>query len=93
MAATVQQMHGEPDQSWEHFADTAYAVVRDMHEPTEAMVTAGQDKTGVDAWRAMLDVVLNEHVQLDSEDAMTSQERHLGDDDSGEGDPLFSTGP
>lgn len=75
IASMIQQMHGEPGQTWEEFADTAYAVVRDLRSPTAKMTCAGDGKSGIDAWTAMLDVVLADHADLGSPAADPDAER------------------
>ena len=47
---------------WERYIDNAFAIVRDMHEPTPNMVKAGEGKVGVDSWKAMIDAALAEQL-------------------------------
>jgi hypothetical protein len=75
IATMIQQMHGEPGQTWQEFADTAYAVVRDMRQPTGAMLKAADGKAPMDAWAAMIDEILTEHVELGADDALADDER------------------
>lgn len=70
IAATIHQMHGEPGQTWQEFSDTVYAIVRDLSEPTPRMIQSAEGKSGLEAWRSMLDVILKDHIDLGSEDAL-----------------------
>lgn len=74
IAATIHQMHGDPGQTWQVFGDTAYAIVRDLSEPTPKMIQSAEGKSGLEAWTCMLDVILHDHVDLGSPDALPDVE-------------------
>lgn len=74
IASTIHQMHGDPGQTWQEFSDTAYAIVRDLFEPTPEMIGSAEGKSGLEAWRSMLDVILSDHVDLGSPDALPDAE-------------------
>ena len=93
IASMIQQMHGEPGQTWEEFADTAYAVVRDLRSPTDKMIRAAEGRSGVDAWTAMLDVVLEDHTDLGSPNAAPDAERIESHRVPAPHEPVGASGP
>ena len=93
VASTIQQMHGEPGQTWQEFSDTTYAIVRDLRNPTPAMIGAGDGKSGLAAWQAMLDVVLNDHVDFGSPEAAPDVDRIEENRTPAPHEPVGATGP
>jgi hypothetical protein len=59
MSSALMELDGH-SHDWRHYSDDAFAILREMREPTLAMLEAAQDKVGAGAWRAMVDAVLAE---------------------------------
>jgi hypothetical protein len=45
---------------WHHYSDIAFAIIREMREPTSAMARAADGLTGAAAWNAMIEIILRE---------------------------------
>ncbi|MDF0490957.1 hypothetical protein PX554_22800 [Sphingomonas sp. H39-1-10] len=57
VAEIILQLDGK-SHDWHHYADDAAGIIREMCEPTPAMLEAAEGKTGADAWRAMIGAAL-----------------------------------
>lgn len=57
VAETILQLDGQ-SHDWHHYADDAAGIIREMREPTPAMLKAAEGKNGADAWRAMIEAAL-----------------------------------
>ena len=58
VAETIVQLDGK-SHDWHHYADDAAGIIREMHEPTPAMIAAADGKAGAEAWSAMIKEALS----------------------------------